>query len=272
MIKTSYLTHLGTPSRVWAISAVHGQTPRLNAIHSAIWPHFKAGDRIVYLGNYLGHPDRDDNPDTIDTIIMFKNALMTQHEISGGDITILRGIHEEMLQKTLQLQFAKQPYDVLTWLLQQGLEGILNHYGATASEGLSACRGGIITLTRWTNDLRAKIRQRTGHEVFYNGLKRAAFTHNADTDEGVLFVHAGLDTDRPLYTQKDNFWWGGKSFDAMNTPYSPFRRVVRGHDPQHKGLHIDDIKISLDDSVNRQEKLVCAMMDARGDVLDLLSI
>ena len=40
--------------RVWAISPVHGDMIRLRALHAYVEPLFEPGDRIVYLGGYLG--------------------------------------------------------------------------------------------------------------------------------------------------------------------------------------------------------------------------
>ena len=41
--------------RVWAISSIHGMASRLARLHDAISERFAEGDRVVYLGNYVGH-------------------------------------------------------------------------------------------------------------------------------------------------------------------------------------------------------------------------
>ena len=41
--------------RVWAVSAIHGEARRLARVHDLIGERFFRGDRLVYLGNYLGH-------------------------------------------------------------------------------------------------------------------------------------------------------------------------------------------------------------------------
>ena len=265
----SYFANLGDPSRVWAIPAINGQVERLNDLHNMIWHSFQPGDKIVYLGNYLGLRENQANPDAIDSIIMFCNALAEQYTLSYTDIVHLRGVHEELLQKLLQLQFANRPHEVLQWMNKQGIDTLLNHYGTSAAEGLAACRSGVIALTRWTSNLRAHLRDAKGHDKFYQHLKRAAYTHSADTDEGLLFVNSGLDSNRPLFSQKDSFWWDGSKFDTMQNAYAPFRCVVRGYDPHHKGVYIDSIKISLDDNSDQGGNLVCATLNAYGEVLNL---
>ena len=46
---------MGDARRVWAVSAVHGEARRLSRVHDLIGERFSQGDRLVYLGNYLGH-------------------------------------------------------------------------------------------------------------------------------------------------------------------------------------------------------------------------
>src|SRR5258708_13051905 len=41
-------------SRIWVVSAIHGEADRLCGLHDALWPRFDAGDRLAYLGNYFG--------------------------------------------------------------------------------------------------------------------------------------------------------------------------------------------------------------------------
>ncbi|MGM0422551.1 MAG: hypothetical protein ACQEQL_05575 [Pseudomonadota bacterium] len=270
-LQRSCFAELGNPSRLWVISALHGQTARLNSLHMLIWQNFQPGDKIVYLGNYLGSAGPQGNPDVIDSLILFKQAAMNEFSIDGNDVVFLRGVNEEMWQKLLQLQFANRPYNVLQWLLSQNIEGILNHYGTTGAEGLAACRGGINAITRWTNDLRTKLRARTGHDQFYQSLKRAAHSHNRDTDNRLLFVHAGLDQNRPLRTQQDSFWWGAHKFDTIDRPYDPFRFVIRGYDPENKGVLINDATISLDGGACHGGPLLCTQMTANGQIIDIYS-
>lgn len=38
---------LGAPKRIWAISAINGETARLTALHDALAHDFQPGDRLV---------------------------------------------------------------------------------------------------------------------------------------------------------------------------------------------------------------------------------
>ena len=41
-------------ARVWAVEAVNGDLNRLKVLHGLLEERFRAGDRLIYLGNYLG--------------------------------------------------------------------------------------------------------------------------------------------------------------------------------------------------------------------------
>ena len=45
---------------------------------------------------------------------------------------------------------------------------------------------------------------------------------------------------------QDLFWWGARTFDAIDAPYGGFRRVVRGFDPAHRGVAETPYTLSLD--------------------------
>ena len=52
--QSSFFSVLAPGRRVWAIAAIHGEAERLRALHNEVGARFKTGDRLVYLGNYLG--------------------------------------------------------------------------------------------------------------------------------------------------------------------------------------------------------------------------
>lgn len=268
MQNAPYIANLGHPSSIWAISAPEGHVDRLNAVHEQIWRDFRPGDKIVYMGNYLGNPDTPDNPDVIDSIILFSNAMVGEGLASHDDIICLRGLREDLWLKTLQLQFANKPIDVLTWLLQNGMEGMINHYGSTGEEGLSACRSGLIPLIRWTKRLNENMRLRTGHALFYNSLKRAAAT---TTQDPLLFVHCGLNPERPLHAQDENFWWSADKFEQIHGRYENFKYIIRGFDPMGRGVMMSDATISLNGDYTRNRPVICAKMQMSGDIDTLYS-
>jgi hypothetical protein len=262
---SSKFAPLGKPMRIWAVGAVHGEVDRLAALHDRIAPQFRAGDRLVYLGNFIGR-----GPtilETVDELLAFRREALALPGMMVGDLVYLRGAQEEMWQKLLQLQFAPNPPEVLSWMLGQGVEATLRAYGGRPEEGLKAARDGAVQLTRWTNRLRESIRAAPGHNNLYTVLKRAAFC-----DAGVLLVSAGLDIDRPLAAQGDSFWWGGSRFAAIDGPYETFRRVVRGFDAANEGVKIADVTASLDGGCGRGGNLAAALFHPEGEILELVEV
>ena len=267
-----HIENLGCPRNIWAVSAPDGDVEALNRIHEVIWRGFKPGDKVIYHGNYLGNPARVDNPDAIDAINLFAHALQNNAAAGPQDIICLKGQREELWLKTLQLQFANKPHDVLEWLLSRGMEGILNHYGSSGEEGFAACRGGIIPLTRWTGYLRQRMYEKSGHAAFYHGLKDAAYTRPSDGGSApMLFVHSGIDPAKPLESQEDNFWWGGRKLNRLERNYSGFRYIVRGYDPQGQGALISGNIISICGQGNGRAQVNCARITGCGRMQNLYS-
>ncbi|MBP2228383.1 hypothetical protein J2847_001665 [Azospirillum agricola] len=278
---------LGRPRHVWAVGAIHAQPGPLDAIHHAIAERFQPGDRLVYLGNMVGHGERA--LDTIDRLLAFRRALLSRRGMLATDIVYLRGAQEEMWQKLLQLHFAPDPRHVLDWMLRQGVGPTLAAYGGTPDAGMAAARGGTVMLGRWTRGLRQAVQARPGHEALFNALRRAAYTGGADgggdadgdgngngndgggpDDARLLLVSAGIDPARPLTGQGDAFWWGGNGFARLDASYGAFRRLVRGFDPARRGLAAGPHTITLDGGCGFGGPLVCARLDSAGEPLELL--
>jgi serine/threonine protein phosphatase 1 len=251
---------LERPRRVWAVAAINGEAARLTELHDRLAGRFQFGDRLVYLGNYLGPGSA--GPQTLDELVAFRRLVLTASGAEPWDIAYLRGAQEEMWQKLLQLQFAPNPLEVLDWMLKQGLGAALSAYGLDPEEGRRRCREGAVSLTRWTGRVAAAMRAWPGHDELFVAIRRYATTGPG----GLLFVHAGLDPRRPLSEQRDTFWWGGAYFDAMEGPYEGYRRVVRGSDRQRRGLVEAPGRLSLDHG----GKLLAAALDPGGAVLELL--
>jgi hypothetical protein len=255
--------------RVWAVSAIHGEADRLVALHDRLGEAWQAGDRLVYLGNYLGRGPAIRR--TIDEILEFRLAVLSQPNASACDVALLRGSQEEMWQKLLQLQFAVSPRDVMQWMLDQGLAATLAAYDCDAQQGLIACREGPSAITRWTSMLRMRLHGCPGHDHFHSALRRAAYTEAADSDGGaLLFVHSGLDPSRPLDAQGDQFWWGGRRLLELAEPYAGFRRVIRGFDHQHAGLVVAAYVTSLDAGCGFGGELLAVCFAPDGSVIDTL--
>jgi hypothetical protein len=267
--KDSRFMSLGTPERVWAISAIHGDAVRLTELHDQILSRFKPGDKLVYLGNYTGYSDSA--AECVDEILTFRRLMLCMQGVLTTDLVYLRGAQEEMWQKLLQLQFAPDPAGVLLWMLGNGLSDTLYSYGLSPHDGIEACQQGVMGLTRWTNTVRAAIRKHPGHEVFGTQLLRAAHTHEVD-EYPLLFVHSGLNANKPLSEQGDHFWWAGERFSSITAPYTPFQKVIRGYDPAHGGVKMNCVTATIDGGCGFGGTLVCAGWHKTGEVIDILEI
>jgi hypothetical protein len=255
-------TRLQGAGRVWAVGPVHGEAPRLAALHDAISERFRDGDRIVYLGNYLGHGEAI--LAAIDELLDFRRRVLGRRRGFSCDVAFLRGAQEEMWQKLLQLQFAPSPGELLRWMVRAGVEATIRAYGGDVRQGFAATRDGPRTITRWTSALRGAMNACPGHTMLFSSLRHAAFTGEG----GLLFVHAAVDPSRPLAAQGDAFWWGQDDILDLAAPFEGFRRVVRGADRQHRGLVERPYAVSLDAGGGRGGKLIAACFASEGAVLD----
>jgi hypothetical protein len=266
-------TNLGHPNRIWTISAINGQLERLVEIHKAVFNKFVPGDRIVYTGNYLGGQSAQPL-ETLNELLYFRRTLLACDGTMANDFVYLRGIQEELWSKLLQLPFAPDAGGVIVWIAKHHpeMDGLLSVYGSSLEEAARVAREGVMSLTRWTAFLKKHVRLRAGHEIFYAGLRRAAFTENGNSnDNNLLFVHAGIDPAASLTEQEDSFWWKGSDFNTLESPCYPFKSVVRGFDPAHGGVHIGIAAISLDGGCGYGGKLICARMSDTGDVQELIA-
>lgn len=259
--------------RVWAISAIHGEAERLATLHAALAERFQPGDRIVYLGNYLGRGPAVRA--TLDELIAFRRRVIALPGLFAADVVYLRGCQEEMWHKTLQLQFATNPGEVLQWTLGQGLAATLLAYGGNADEGLGVMRQGAVAIGKWTQKLRQTMNQTPGHADFMAALKRAAFTD----DHALLFVSAGLDPTQPLSAQDDALWWGGAGFAQLDAPgaapYQDYGRVVRGAKPTGAPAQIGVVPgahtATVDGGAGFGGQLLAACFDSAGTAIDMVT-
>ncbi|NKB59460.1 MAG: hypothetical protein GKS00_24315 [Alphaproteobacteria bacterium] len=251
--------------RIWAIGSIHGEARRLAALHAEMTPRLAYGDRLVYLGNYLGIG----KPvfETISELLRFRRVFLSIPPfMDENDVVLLRGSQEEMWQKLLQLQFSNQPAEVLAWMLDRGVATTLEAYDGRAEEGFANAKKGVVALTSWTSKLRDAVRAAPGHEAMVNALKRAAVSREG----GILFVNAGVDIDRPLSQQTDSFWWAGRSFSTIREPYEGFRRVVRGYDPDHGGIAETEATLTIDAGCGFGGSLAAYCLTPEGEVLERL--
>lgn len=264
----SRFAFLGTPRRIWAVAAVNAQAQHLMAVHDHLYRQIEPGDRIVYLGNYIGLGPAP--AETIDELLTFRRGILTIPGVLPEDIIYLRGGQEDLWRRLLQVHFTPNPPAILGDILNQGLAVTLTSYGIDINEGLHAACEGILPLTRWTARIRDSLRRRPGHEAFTNLWRRAAYTLQ-DVRCPLLFVHAGINPARPLYDQGDSFWRDDGPFRTMTAAYDPFHKVVRGYDPTRGGLYLNGITATLDAGCGFGGELVCAGFDHGGEIFDLVA-
>jgi serine/threonine protein phosphatase 1 len=250
--------------RIWAIAAVHGTAPRLARLHDAISDSFREGDRLVYLGNYIGYGNTV--LQTVDELLDFRRRVLGCRYGCTCDVVFLRGAQEEMWQKLLQLQFAPNPGEVLEWMVRAGMEATVHAYGGDLRQGFAATRDGPRSITRWTGTLRRAMNAAPGHTALFSVLRHAAYT----ADKGLLFVPAAIDPSRPLSAQGDAFWWGHDDILALDASFAGFRRVIRGIDREQRGFAERPFAVSLDGGKGHPGRLLAACLSAEGEVIKLV--
>lgn len=249
-------------SRLWAVGAIHGEFERLVNLHEKLGDRILEGDRLVYLGNFLGYGESIIR--TIDELLLFRRQIIAAPPMHACDIVFLRGQQEEMWQKTLQLHLSVGPSEVLVWMLDQGLRATLAAYGADEETALRRARSGALELARWTNELRRHMQNHEGHIELMSSLRRAALTE----EETLLFVHSGIDPDRPLDAQGDAFWWNFKGFTSISEQFAGFKKVVRGFDPTGGGVSVGSWTATTDGGCGRGGLLTAMCFNQRGDEVD----
>jgi len=243
---------------------VHGEAERLALLHGELARRFLPGDRLVYLGNYLGYGVQI--RETLDELLRFRRALIAAPGMFAFDVAYLRGSQEEMWQKLLQLQFAPNPREVLTWMMRRGVDATLAAYEGSLEQGMIAARDSALTLTRWTSGLRSAMQRAPGHYALMTALRRAAYT----ADGALLFVNAGVDPERPLSAQSDALWWGSAGFASLSQPYDGFRIVAAGYDPAHPGLALETHRAVIDAGAGFGGPLIAACFEHGGEAVDLI--
>lgn len=257
---------LKNATRVWAIGAVHGEVEKLQALHDELDSRLISGDRLVYLGNMLGHGA--DPAATITEVVSFRLKFLARPDVFRNDHVILRGAQEEMWRKLMQLQFAPAPGEALSWMLSHGVAATLASYGVNIDDGLGCCREGAVAITRWTGGVSDAVRGRPGHEEFNTAIRRAAFTEAGE----LLFTAAGLDPDRPVSQQGDAFWWGGGDFSAIKDTWRGFVRLVRGCDLAAHEPEMGAVTATLDGGAGFGGNLHAACFTLDGKPADWIQI
>lgn len=252
--------------RIWAIAPIRGEAARLRQIHGDIETGFQRGDRVVYLGDIIGV-----GPDPIgavDEVLRFRRWVLSQPPFTHpDDVVVLRGGQEEMWRNLLQIQFAAAAGETLQWMEERGVGATVAAYGGRLAEGMAAAREGPTAVAQWTARLRGGVRASPGHGLFHAMLKRAALTR----DGGILLANAGLDPSRALAEQGDRFWWDAGGPDRMRAPHPEARLVVRGSDPERRGVIRTEYWLGLDGGSGEGGPLHAVCLGPDGEMLETLT-
>jgi serine/threonine protein phosphatase 1 len=263
--------NLGQPHRLWVIPAIHGMVDRLEALHDHLLARIDPGDRLLYLGNYVGM-DAEKSAATLDELLSFRSALLAKPGMMATDFAYLRGRMEETWQRLLRLQFASIPAQTLQWLIDHGVEGYLRLYGVPCEEAFSIARSGSLAITRWTSSLRIAQRKFAGHEEWFNTMRRAAYTDaNYLSALRLLFVPTGYNPRRKLDDQGDEFWWPRTAYhEAADSKI--YNRIIRGFDPDHQSPDLAASALTLDGGAGRGGPLHCGCLDSTGRLIELIAV
>ena len=252
-------------NNIWAIGSIHSHFDSFESIKKHILKNFKERDRLVFLGNIIGVGDQ--STETLSQVIELRNYLLSKFYLKSEDIVFLRGSQEEMFLKLLQLQTAPNPYDIVKWIFDHGVNHTTESYGFKKDDILEVSTQNPIFINRWTTKLNKTILKYAGHKEYFSNLRHAAYSDN----KKILFVNRGVDVKRPLSAQNDCFWWGYQNFSKWNQPYLTFTRIVRGYEHSIKNNNNikNDVLCSLFKPPLNNNKIIGGLFDKNGRILDL---
>ena len=78
--------------------------------------------------------------------------------------------------------------------------------------------------------------------------------------------------DRTIEEQGDSFWWAGRDFDRIESPYAPFAKIVRGYDPEHRGIRMNNVTATIDGGCGFGGSLVCSVFDQNGGHMESAAV
>ena len=256
--------NLGSLNRVWVVGSVRGKASLLEKIFNKIIKKILPLDRLVFTGNLIGSNlyEKNYSARTIDLALQFRAHFISNKFSNAIDIVFLRGYFEEILEKSIELHMSPNPLELLNWMYSKGLDQILKSYNIPSNLLDNAARSGAGALSRASMEIREAIKNNSGHSEYLASLKRLAYNQ----EKTLLFVSAGISKDRPLETQGDELWWGG-GFSNLDDPYFDILRLVRGFDPNKKGLAAGKYGVTLDGG---EESICAALFQSDGKLLETI--
>lgn len=235
--------NLGSFERVWVIGAVRGKADPFANICKQIVNKRSTLDRLVFTGNLIGDNKNkiNESKKVIDIALKLRSIFMSNNSFDINDIVFLRGCFEELLDKSRELHMSPNPLELVEWMYSKGLDQILESYSIPSSLLYHAAKDGAVALSKASVEINRSIDNNLGHSNYLSSLKRLAY----NKEKTLLFVSAGLSKDRPLEAQSDELWWGG-GFSNLDEPYREMLRLIRGFDPNGKGLASGKFGVTLD--------------------------
>lgn len=208
--------------RLIAVGDIHGQYNLLLALMKQIKP--SKGDKFVFLGDYI---DRGKfSKKVINYLLEFKENYNS---------VFLRGNHEDMLLDYLNLD--NEALFGNAYLLNGGDETMRSYAGKKAD------------LKEFKNSIPSS------HIEFILNTK---IYH---TEKEYIFVHAGLEANKPLKKQdRSHLLWVRDKFIQTTTNLD--RIVIFGHTPQKEVLIMDD-KIGIDTGAGYGKNLSAIELNSR---------
>jgi serine/threonine protein phosphatase 1 len=229
----------------YAVGDIHGRADLLAQMLELLEGRAEADRReggapiVVFLGDYV-----DRGPQSARVI-----DLLLQGRPSGYERRYLKGNHEQAM-----LAFLDEPMAGREWIAHGGLETLVS-YGVKPVPFIGASD------EIWFEAAQSlKQKLPAPHLEFLLGLER--FVVLGD----YAFVHAGVNTSKPLEEQKDrDLLWIRDKFLNDQTPYP--HRIVHGHTPAARP-YIDHRRVGIDTGAYASGRLTAARFE--GDSVSFL--
>ena len=156
---------------IWAIGSIHSQLDSFESIKEHILKYFSQGDKLIFLGNVIGLGNN--SKETLSSVINMRNYLLSKFVLKPEDIIFLRGAQEEMFLKLLQLQTAPNPYDIVQWMFEHGVDKTVLSYGLDVKNLIDISMQGTLSIRKWTSNFNKKISNNKGHKEYFSNLYRS---------------------------------------------------------------------------------------------------
>ena len=266
MQKETHFIEITNSKKLWAIGSIHSKLEAFNSIKKYLLKNFGKNDCLVFLGNVIGLGQ--ESKKTLSSVIDLRNQLMAKFFLKSNKIIFLRGAQEEMFLKLLQLQTAPNPYDIIHWMFEQGVDFTIKSYGYSKEDIINISTQGSLAISKWTSKLNQTLSDEPGHKQYFANLKHAAFGES----KKILFLNRGVDVSRPLSAQNDCFWWGYQNFSDLNKPYKTFIRIVRGYKSSEKN-NLEHAKHNIVCSLFQQPlnnpNIIVGIFKNSGEIIDI---